>query len=56
MEDTSPSRTGRDDTPVTGAKWAAARDAMRNWGTTARFCIIIVVIDAPLLLVPFIRR
>jgi len=54
MKDTSPSPRDRKYAPFTGGKWATAREAMRSWGTTARFCIIVVVIYTPIVVVIYI--
>ena len=56
MEDTSPTPGDRKPAPFTGGKWATAHEAMRSWGTTARFCIIVVVINIPLLILLIIQR
>jgi hypothetical protein len=56
MEDTSPTPRDHKHAPFTGGKWATAHEAMRSWGTTARFCIIAVVLNIPLLILLIIRR
>jgi hypothetical protein len=55
MEDTD-STQHRQRAVLTGGKWAAVRDAMGAWGTTVRFCVIVVVINTPILLLLIIRR
>jgi hypothetical protein len=56
MEDTGSTHHHRQRAILTGGKWAVARDAMGNWGTTVRFCVIVVVINTPILLLLIIRR
>jgi hypothetical protein len=56
MEDTGSTHHHRQRAVLTGGKWAAVRDAMATWGTTVRFCVIVVVINAPILLLLIIRR
>jgi hypothetical protein len=36
--------------------WSAIRDAMRDWGTTARLCTIWCVIESPLLIMAIARH
>lgn len=56
MEDKSSTPRDRKYLPLTGGKWATAREAMRNWGTTARFCIIVVVLNIHLLILLIVPR
>lgn len=56
MEDTSPTPRDRTRVPFTGSKWGTAHEAMRSWGTTARFCVIAVVLNIPLLILLIVRR
>jgi hypothetical protein len=56
MQDTSPTPRDRKYAPFVGGKWATAHEAMRSWGTTTRFCIIVIVINTPLLILLIMRR
>jgi len=56
VEDTGSTQHRRQRAVLAGGKWAAARDAMGNWGTTVRFCVIVVVINTPIFLFLIIRR
>jgi hypothetical protein len=53
VNDTSNDRGPDNDEP---GKWAAVRDAMRGWGTTTRLCMIVAVIEAPMLLWAVVRH
>jgi hypothetical protein len=42
--------------PPPGGKWPSILDAARSWGSTLRFCVICLVIEAPLLAWPLLRH
>ncbi len=56
VEDTSSAQRQHRFEPSTCGKWGTARDAMRTWSTTARFCVIVLVIDAPVLLLLIVKH